>query len=244
MEGAHPPEYHYYFNGFLSACRSATNVLEEHYSDCEVVMRQYNIERERLSSDSEVLFFIKLRNMGQHRARPAIVGGGTGTGQLFTYQFIHTKKPMLPESLKGRDVVSASASHLVKICKFLETIQLSAPYHTDLRQAFSLEGMRALGYKFSDALKLLGYPPSYLSPPPEDYGPALGVLSRECDPMLVSEHLDRLTSYESEMRAERDNPNMLTSKLAASLGVSTKNARTQFLEAVLGRIEEVDKKID
>ena len=241
-------EFGYNLNAFLSACRSATFVMQKSMSRVTGFGAWYDDRRQLMKSDPAMGFFLELRNISQHEGPVSYVGGSIPHSPGWTYRFAGNREAV-PTALVGRDVAAACGEHLAKLAGVVAEFRTAFPHECCLHSALSVEGIRHLSYSLDDVGGLLGLPPGYL-----DVGQdipieqKLRVLRREFEPIDL-DGLERLTHGRFQRGGEclafapssgRDLTDDIARLVESGSGAESV-PRVAFLTAIGRRIQEVDR---
>lgn len=241
-------EFGYNLNAFLSACRSATFVMQKSLSHVTSFGAWYDDRRRLMKSDPAMGFFLELRNISQHEGPVSYVGGAIPHPPGWTYRFAGNREAV-PAALVGCDVAAACGEHLTKLASVVAELRSALPHESCLHSALSAQGIRHLGYSLDDVGVLLGLPPGYL-----DVGKdipiehKLRVLRRELDPIDV-DGLERLAQGRFQRGGERlafasSSGHDLTDDIAGLMESgdgAERVPRVAFLTAICRRIQEIDR---
>ena len=242
------PEFGYNLNAFLSACRSATSVMQKSLSHVTAFDAWYEDRRRLMKADPAMGFFLKLRNISQHEGSVSYVGGSIPYPPGWSYRFAGNRQAV-PSALVGRDVAAACGEHLAKVAGVVADLRSAFPHESCLHTALSLEGIQQLRYSLDDVAALLGLPPGYLDVGQDiPIAEKLRLLRREFDPIDL-DALDRL----AHGRFQRGGENLafasssgrdLTEDIAdlmESGDEAERVPRMAFLTAIGRRIQKIDR---
>lgn len=230
-------------NAFLSASRSVTFVLQKAMSDVHGFSHWYAQRQASMKADESMRFFLELRNISQKQGPVSFIGGSLPDGG-WTYRFVGQPNAV-PAELVGRDMGACCASHLAKLARLLLECASAFPFHACPAQAFTEEGMAAIGYDWSDVEAALGQPPGYTSVVNFPAGEKLRFLRREIEPLDL-ELIERIAAgecYNGDRRLQfpASSGNDLVDDVAMMHESGSGNARDFFLRAVMKRIDDVER---
>jgi hypothetical protein len=238
-------EFQFELNAFLSACRSATFVMQKSLAHVPAFESWYRLRREEMKADAAMKFFIELRNISQKQGPVSYVGGSSPNGR-WSYRFVSSPETVPPE-LVGRDIVDCCAGHLQKLAKLLQSYFRAYPFDACPAHAFSEEGMVALNYSFADAEKASGVPAGWTDIADIPDGEKLRLLRREIEPLDLPT-LGRLADGDfrsdgTPLQIPKASGSDLVDDVAALLEATQENlppSRELFISAIMGRIKDAD----
>jgi hypothetical protein len=241
MVGSNSLEFQFELNAFLSASRSVSFVLQKAMSDVPGFAVWYGERRLSMKADAAMGFFLELRNISQKQGPVSFVGGSL-LGGGWTYRFLGWPKEV-PQSLIGRDIGACCAEHLSKLAKLILGCCEAFPYHSCPAQAFTEDGMVALGYSMEDAEVAVGLPPGWTDVVDFPISEKLRWLRREIEPLDV-DSIKRLAVADirgngSPLKFPVSNGTDLVDDIAEGAATpegNNSNARANFLNAIVTRI--------
>lgn len=239
------PYFQYELNAFLSASRNVTFVMQSSMSKVRGFSDWYAEKQAEMRADAAMRFFIELRNVSQKQGPVSYVGGSTKNGG-YTYRFIEDRLRLPPEVL-GNDIRVSCAIHLVKLGTLLADLSKDMPYDACPWRAFSEEGMKVLGFEWSDVEAAVGLPPGWTNVdlPAEA---KFKYLRKEIEPLDICA-IERIAS--NDLRGDSgplDFSHMgsdgLIDRFAIHLADTDleSNPRAAFLRAIGERINEIESR--
>lgn len=238
------PYFQYELNAFLSAARNVSFVLQSSMSKVRGFNEWYAEKQAEMRADAAMRFFLELRNVSQKQGPVSYVGGSRLDGG-YTYRFVEDQHSLPPEVV-GIDIRASCATHLMKVGNLLLDFFNKMPFSACPWRAFSEEGMKTLGFEWSDAEEAAGFPAGWTN-----VGSAVDpevkfkYLRKEIEPLDVSA-IQRIAS--GDLRGSRgplDFSGMgrdgLVDRVAVHLADSElSNPREAFLKAIGERIRQVE----
>lgn len=239
------PYFQYELNAFLSASRNVTFVMQSSMSKVRGFSDWYAEKQAEMRADAAMRFFLELRNVSQKQGPVSYVGVST-IGDRYTYRFVEDRL-LLPPEVVGIDIRVSCAIHLVKLGTLLLDFYKRMPFDACPWQAFSEEGMKALGFYWSDAEEAVGFPAGWtnVDPSAEDEV-KFKYLRKEIEPLDVSA-LERIAS--NDLKGDNgplDFSHLRRDGLIDRLAIHVanpdlgSNPRAAFLRAIGERISEIE----
>jgi hypothetical protein len=240
-------EFTFDLNAFLSACRSVTFVLQKSLAHASQFEAWFAAEREQMSSDPAMRFFLELRNISQKQGPVAHVAGSTSRGS-WSHRFVSVQT-RVPAELAGREIVECSGEHLQKLAGLILKYYEKFPFHACVAQALTPEGMHALQYTFRDVEALLGLPAGYTDAGGDGFSVSekLRVLRGDIDAIDLAD-LQRLAAGEfaadgNPIHFAKSRGNDPTGDIARLIDQDPnvlQNPRALFLKAITKRISDLE----
>lgn len=239
------PYFQYELNAFLSASRNITFVMQSSMSKARGFSDWYAQRQAEMRADAAMRFFLEIRNVSQKQG-PVLFVGGSAIGGGYTYRFVEDRL-ILPPEVVGLDIRVSCANNLAKLGTLLLDLFNCMPFDACPWRAFSEEGMKALGFDWSDAEEAAGFPAGWTDvDAPIEAEVKFQYLRKEFEPLDVSA-IERIASNNLKgANGPLDFSHMRRDGLIDRLAIHVanpdlgSNPRAAFLRAIGERISEIE----